>query len=547
MIAWIRKLVIPQYEDQERYRRSFNLNVVLLVTFAVMTLGVIAMLFQVGTRPLSYVLPNTAFIVFAALIVLLCYRLSRTGRIRTGSTIFVAMMTLACIGAIVAGGTAGALPVVLIIPIAAAGVTLGSGASLLLTVLNLVALGIVALLEMNGVIQISYPTTDMTILLNIFDVGFALFFVVISIWLSSYSLQRALERTREAVVEANHYAVIQKAQREHLEITVEKYLDHMAQITTGNLAARLPIPEEPEEQDPLIVLGQNLNDTVASLQAMILQIRNAATGLNEAAAEIMAATTQQISGAAEQSAAISQTTSTVDEVKVIADQSVARAQEVADSAQRTVHTSRGGRQAVQATIGSMGRIKDQVEAIAENILTLSGHTQQIGTIIATVNDIAAQSNMLALNAAVEAARAGEQGKGFAVVAQEVRSLADQSRQATAQVRAILEEIQAATNTTVMATEEGTKGADEGVQLAAQAGQAIEQLAAVIDESAQAASQMVAGGRQQVSGIEQIALAMQNINQATAQGLSSIRQTENAVRNLRNLAGSLGETVEQYQV
>jgi methyl-accepting chemotaxis protein len=59
--------------------------------------------------------------------------------------------------------------------------------------------------------------------------------------------------------------------------------------------------------------------------------------------------------------------------------------------------------------------------------------------------------------------------------------------------------------------------------------------------------MVAGGRQQVSGIEQIALAMQNINQATAQGLSSTRQSENAARDLRDLARSLGETVEQYQV
>jgi methyl-accepting chemotaxis protein len=547
MSTWIRKLVIPHYEDQELYRRSFNLNVVLLVTFIVMSLGVIAMLLQLGTRPLSYVLPNTAFIIFAALIVLLCYRWSRTGRVQTGSVIFVAMMTLACIGAIVAGGTAGALPVVLIIPIAAAGVTLGSGASLILTIINLVTLVVVALLEMNGIIHVAYPPIGMTILLNIFDVGFALFFVVMSIWLSSYSLQRALERTRQAMMEANHYAVTQKAQREHLETTVDEYLDYTAQITAGNLAARLPIPDNPQDRDPLIVLGQNLNNTVASLQAMILQIRNAATDLNEATAEIMAATTQQVSGAAEQSAAISQTTTTVDQVKVIADQSVARAQEVADSAQRTVHTSRDGHQAVQATIDSMARIKDQVEAIAANILTLSGHTQQIGTIIATVNDIAAQSNMLALNAAVEAARAGEQGKGFAVVAQEVRSLADQSRQATAQVRAILEEIQAATNTTVMATEEGTKGVDQGVQLAAKAGQAIDQLATVIDESAQAAAQMVAGGRQQVSGIEQIALAMQNINQATAQGLSSTRQTENAARDLSDLARSLGETVEQYNL
>ncbi|MGD8794984.1 MAG: cache domain-containing protein, partial [Anaerolineae bacterium] len=193
----------------------------------------------------------------------------------------------------------------------------------------------------------------------------------------------------------------EQQQRQYLQSMIDQYAGFMADVGRGNLALRLELDRHRlEAGDPLQLLGQQLNDTIASLQAMILQIRNAATDLNEAAAEIMAATTQQVSGAAEQSAAISQTTTTVDEVKVIADQSVARAQEVADSAQRTVHTSRDGHQAVQATIDSMARIKDQVEAIAANILTLSGHTQQIGTIIATVNDIAAQSNMLALNAAV---------------------------------------------------------------------------------------------------------------------------------------------------
>ena len=60
-----------------------------------------------------------------------------------------------------------------------------------------------------------------------------------------------------------------------------------------------------------------------------------------------------------------------------------------------------------------------------------------------MNDLADQSNLLAVNAAIEAARAGEQGKGFAVVAQEIKSLAEQSKQATAQVRAILGDIQKA--------------------------------------------------------------------------------------------------------
>ncbi len=338
-------------------------------------------------------------------------------------------------------------------------------------------------------------------------------------------------------------------QNAHLRNTVQKYSEHMAQLGRGNLAASLALDHggAQPQNDPLLALGQQLNETAASLQSMTVQIRETATSLNSAAAEILAATTQQAAGASQQSAAIAQTSTTVDEVKVISEQSTTRAQEVANNAQRTVQVARAGQQAVQETIGAMGQIKERVEGIAENILALSEQTQQIGEIIATVNDIAEQSNMLALNASVEAARAGEHGKGFAVVAVEVRNLAEQSRQATAQIKSILSEIQKATNATVMATEEGSKGVDEGVKLAAQAGQAIEQLGCVIDESAQAAMQVVAGGRQQASGIEQVALAMKNINQATVQNLTSTRQAERAAQNLNQLAQQLNGAVSQYQL
>jgi methyl-accepting chemotaxis protein len=283
------------------------------------------------------------------------------------------------------------------------------------------------------------------------------------------------------------------------------------------------------------------------LQNILAQIREAGTDLSAGAAEILAATTQQAVGASEQSAAISQTTVTVDEVKTISEQATQRAQEVVDASQRTVDVSRDGQQAVQDTIATMGHIEERVESIAENILALSEQTQQIGEIIATVGDIATQSNMLALNASVEAARAGEHGKGFAVVAAEVRNLAEQSRQATAQVREILLDIQGGINATVMATEEGIKVVDQGVSLAAGTATAIEQLAGVIDESAQAAMQMVAGGQQQASGVEQIALAMQNINQATQQSLASARQVEKAAQDLNDLAQSMTKIVEQYQL
>ena len=375
------------------------------------------------------------------------------------------------------------------------------------------------------------------------------------LYLASRSLVQALaraQRNERATSESNReLQAVRTSLEQHnsrLQTTVERYVDYMAEVAKGRLGMQLSLGEdEPRADDPLILLGQQLNETTASLQRMIFQIRDAANDLGSGAAEILAATTQQAAGASEQSAAIAQTTTTVDEVKTIAEQATARAQEVAAASQRTVEVSRAGQHAVQDSIASMGQIKERVEGIAENILALSEQTQQIGEIIATVNEIAAQSNMLALNASIEAARAGEHGKGFAVVAAEVRNLAEQSRQATAQVKTILLEIQKATNATVMATEEGTKRVDAGVALTERTREAIAQLSGVIDESAQAATQMVAGGRQQTTGIEQIALAMQNIHQATVQSLASTRQAEKAARDLNGLARRLAETVEQYQL
>ena len=338
----------------------------------------------------------------------------------------------------------------------------------------------------------------------------------------------------------------EREQHTRLQEAATDYTVFATNVALGDLTTRL-ILDEVDDDNPLVVLGCNLNDMVDSLSRMTAQTKDAALGLGAASAEILAATTQQVVSANAQSLAMSQTATSVDEVKTLAEQSVARAQQVTDTSQRTVEVSRSGRQAVQQTIASMAHIKTRVEGIAENILALSEQTQQIGEIIASVNDIAAQSNLLALNASVEAARAGEHGKGFAVVAVEVRNLAEQSRQATAQIKAILSDIQKATNVTVMATEEGGKGVDEGVRLAAQTQDVIEQLSNVIDESAQVAMQAVASGQQQASGVEQVALAIENINQATTQSLSSTRQAEKAAQELNDLARDLTEIVKQYQL
>ncbi len=213
-----------------------------------------------------------------------------------------------------------------------------------------------------------------------------------------YSITKGQEkyfyRSQLAQREIAQHVADEMDQRERLQTIVQEYVDYMTKAAQGNLSTQLALDEDTgtAADDPLITLGHNLNATTASLQRMIILTRDAATELSSAATEILSATTQQAAGASEQSAAIAQTTITVDEVKTIAEQLVARAQQVTDTSQRTVEVSRNGRQAVQQTIASMAQIKTRVEGIAENILVLSEQTQQIGEIIATVNDIAAQSN-----------------------------------------------------------------------------------------------------------------------------------------------------------
>jgi methyl-accepting chemotaxis protein len=340
----------------------------------------------------------------------------------------------------------------------------------------------------------------------------------------------------------------EQEQHRKLKEVISQYAEHMAIVAQGSLTGRIDLTDLGEaSEDPLVLLGIQLNETTASLQRMILQTKQSAQNLNEAAVEILADAAQRASGSAEQSAAVAQITTTVDQVRAVVRQSGESAEQVKSVSSHTLDASKEGRLAVKNTIESMERIKEQVGGIAENILLLSTQMNQIGEIIHSVDELASQSNLLALNAAVEAARAGEQGKGFSVVALEVRSLAEQSKKATAQITQILEKIQQAANRTVFATEEGIKSVDEGVILAAQARQSIELLSSVIDGSTQMANLIVVGSQQQLSGIEQIAVAIHNVHQVTQQSLESTRQAEKSAQRLADLANDMAHTVAQYEL
>lgn len=300
-------------------------------------------------------------------------------------------------------------------------------------------------------------------------------------------------------------------------------------------------------KDELGRLGSNLNEMVEGLRGLARQGRGATENLNAAANEIRASTQEQAASVEEQLAAIQETAATVDEITHSGTQISRRAQAVIASAQETAQGTEAGMVAIESTVQAMDLIREQTETVAGNIVSLSEKTTAIGDIISTVNDISERAHLLALNAAIEAAAAGEQGRSFAIVASELKTLADQAKDATRQVRTLLGEIQRGINGSVMLTEEGVKRVAAGKEKTDQAQATIEDMSARIQESVQTFQQIVASTNQQQIGIEQVTLALQNIRQASQQTASSTRQLDQAALDLANLAQTLLSLTERYRI
>jgi len=322
-------------------------------------------------------------------------------------------------------------------------------------------------------------------------------------------------------------------------------LKDMAGVAGKIAAGDLRVKVQPQSEKD--VLGNAFASMVVNLQKLTADLTEGVNVLGASATEISASTTQLAASASESAAAVSETTTTVEEVRQTAQVASQKARNVSDTAQKAVQISQSGRKSTEDVAAGMNRIRQQMEAIAASMGRLSEQGSTIGQIIATVEDLAAQSNLLAVNAAIEAAKAGEHGKGFGVVAQELKSLAEQSRQATTQVRTILNDIQKATATAVLATEQGSKAVEAGTRQTEAAGESIQALTGSVTEAAQAATQIAASSQQQLVGVDQVATAMENIKQASTQNVASAKQLETAAHNLNELGQRLKQLVAKYKV
>ena len=268
------------------------------------------------------------------------------------------------------------------------------------------------------------------------------------------------------------------------------------------------------------------------------QIGSAVSHVESSAAELQASANQQAQSAAEQSTAMNEVSTTINELLVSSRQISDSAQRVAGSAEQTALAARGGQGMVDSTHESIGGIRRQMDQIVTHMLELGKKSQEIGSVLDIVLELAEQTNILAINATIEAAGAGESGKRFAVVADEIRKLADRVGGSAKEVRTLIEEVRGAVNTTVMATETGSKAVDSGSRQFLDLSAAFRQIASLVGSTTDAAREIGLSTKQQTSAVDQVNVAIADVTQTARETETGASETLKTASQLSGLAGDL---------
>ena len=314
-------------------------------------------------------------------------------------------------------------------------------------------------------------------------------------------------------------------------------------IGAGDLTAD---PLEVKVYDEVGRVNANLNRMLENLRRNADQNQANADVVNQATAKLAGSTKEQAAALQQQSTALQQTSVTLEELSQSASQISERSREVASRAEATAQAAGAGLESVRKSARSTSDLVEQVQIVAERINSLGEKTDAIRSIVLSVNDIAERSNVLALNAAILAASAGSEGKGFTVVANEMKSLADQSKEATVQVRELLGEVERGIQASVVLIEEASRRGLAGSAFTDEASVSIHQLSAQVHDGSMAFAQIVAATGQQKLAFEQVAEALLSIRQASQQSTATTVQLEETTRELHRLSAQLVKSIEKYR-
>jgi methyl-accepting chemotaxis protein len=285
-------------------------------------------------------------------------------------------------------------------------------------------------------------------------------------------------------------------------VNMTQYLGDMARVADEISGGRLDAQIQPRSE--LDRFGHAFVRMTHSLSELIGDIASSADAIAVAATELTESAQGLSEGATEEASSVMQTTASLDALNDSIARTVREIRQMEEVARRGAADAERSGKAMDVTVNAMASITDKVSAI---------------------NNIAEQTNLLSLNAAIEAARAGEHGRGFAVVAEEVRRLADVSRDTA---------------------EEITDLAARSKATVAQSGQLLDDLVPRIRQTADIVQAVSLSSAEQVQNLELVGKAMQQVDDVTHRNAAAAQQLGAMAEELTAQSESLQELIRRFR-
>ncbi|MEK5205703.1 MULTISPECIES: methyl-accepting chemotaxis protein [Psychrobacillus] len=353
---------------------------------------------------------------------------------------------------------------------------------------------------------------------------------------------------------------------------VSKMTASMKEISEGNLQIDHVIIKN---NDEIGILASTFNKMLEDLKGMVTRMRDSSVELASSAEQLSAsseeslassqmvatAAEQQMMGSEQQLRIVDKNNDSLSDMSHIVDRISVSNDEMEHAANTVIELVADGSEVVSKVSDQMNTIDATIKESSDIIKEMEQHSNEIQKVTALITEISEQTNLLALNAAIEAARAGEYGKGFAVVAEEVRKLAEQSKNSASEIESMVGVIQLAAGKAVKSIDIGGEKVKEGLNASNQSrqvfveietavgvvGSKIESVSTAIKEI-QTVSEAVTVASKEIQLLaQQTADGANDTSAATEEQLAANQEISSSAQSLANLAEILQNEVSHFKI
>jgi len=341
---------------------------------------------------------------------------------------------------------------------------------------------------------------------------------------------------------------------------ITKLVDSAIKIKEGDLTHRIDVTTDNEIgqlqeafNEMTISIGdilREINKTTDEVSSFIVNLNDDIDISSKASMEISQAIESVAADTTHQMTSVESTATAVNNMIYEINEMTGRYNVVVEASEAASNLARNGTQNIKNIQDMMIEITNASSLTSHLILNLDKHIQDIGMAGGLITKISEQTNLLALNAAIEAARAGEHGRGFAVVADEVRKLAEQSKDASKDIIFLINNIQIETKKAVEVIDQGAEGVEHGNLITEKAAVSFNEIVEKTNQSTEAMRSLVTNIEKIFEGVAVVENTITNVSgvaQATAAGaeqvLASTQEQSSVIEHMNTSADMLSQMAQ----